>query len=205
MRGTADHRVRRVVRRTRWTNDWEWSEIGALRAGDEILIHDHRSAPAWGSPEHALRDDAEGYLLGLLIGDGTLKSDKAVLSAWPGQRVVNGQDERTGVRGVMDAAFAAAQLLPHRSDFTGWIEVPGRGEYRLSLGALKSLAQDHRLAPGAKKITPAMEQRSSAFHCGVLRGLFDADGSVQGSQAKGVSVRLAQSDLETFSPRNECF
>jgi ribonucleoside-diphosphate reductase alpha chain len=33
------------------------------------------------------------------------------------------------------------------------------------------------------------------FIQGLLRGLFDADGSVQGSQAKGVSVRLSQSDL----------
>ena len=29
----------------------------------------------------------------------------------------------------------------------------------------------------------------------MLRGLFDADGSVQGTQAKGISVRLSQSDL----------
>ncbi|CAK0739831.1 hypothetical protein WCLP8_100005 [uncultured Gammaproteobacteria bacterium] len=28
-----------------------------------------------------------------------------------------------------------------------------------------------------------------------MRGLFDSDGSVQGQQSKGVSVRLAQSDL----------
>ncbi len=198
LRATADHRIRRVIRRSRWTKDWEWSEAGSLAIGDEILIHDHRAAPSWGDAANAIRDDAEGYLLGLLIGDGTLKSDKAILSAWPGRRVVNGEDERGGIRGVMDAAFAAAQILPHRSDFVGWIEVPGRGEYRLSLGALKSLAHDHGLAPGAKKITPAMEQRSSAFHSGVLRGLFDADGSVQGSQIKGVSVRLAQSDLETL-------
>ena len=41
-----------------------------------------------------------------------------------------------------------------------------------------------------------MERASSGFYCGFLRGLFDADGSVQGTQAKGVSVRLAQSDLD---------
>jgi ribonucleoside-diphosphate reductase alpha chain len=40
-----------------------------------------------------------------------------------------------------------------------------------------------------------MEQGSSEFAAGVLRGLFDTDGSVQGSQDKGVSVRLSQSDL----------
>ncbi|HMD58949.1 MAG TPA: LAGLIDADG family homing endonuclease, partial [Steroidobacteraceae bacterium] len=42
---------------------------------------------------------------------------------------------------------------------------------------------------------PAAERTSSEFHRGLLRGLFDTDGSVQGSQLKGLSVRLAQSDL----------
>ena len=51
------------------------------------------------------------------------------------------------------------------------------------------------MAPGNKTITPAMERASSAFWRGFLRGLFDSDGSVQGTQAKGVSIRLAQSDL----------
>ncbi|MGR6747869.1 LAGLIDADG family homing endonuclease, partial [Aeromonas veronii] len=45
-------------------------------------------------------------------------------------------------------------------------------------------------------ITPAMEATSSDFHRGLLRGLFDADGSVQGAQDKGVSVRLTQADVE---------
>ena len=51
---------------------------------------------------------------------------------------------------------------------------------------------------GSKRLTPEIERRSSAFSSAFLRGLFDADGSVQGSQPKGVSVRLAQSDRETL-------
>jgi ribonucleoside-diphosphate reductase alpha chain len=98
----------------------------------------------------------------------------------------------------MEAAEAAARTLPHRADFTGWIEVPGRGEYRLALGALKQLAHDMGLSPGNKIVTAAMERRSGAFCSAFLRGLFDADGSVQGQQTKGVSVRLAQSDLDTL-------
>jgi ribonucleoside-diphosphate reductase alpha chain len=196
LRVTANHLLRRITHRTRWTRESEWTEAGGLQAGDEILIHNHRNAAQWGNEADADRDHAEGYLLGLLIGDGVLKSDKAVLSAWPGRQVVNGGDERPGVRAVMAAARDAAQQLPHRSDFEGWINVPDRGEYRLSLGALKRLAHGHGMAPRAKKITPAAERRSASFHRGMLRGLFDADGSVQGTQAKGVSVRLAQSDLE---------
>jgi ribonucleoside-diphosphate reductase alpha chain len=43
-----------------------------------------------------------------------------------------------------------------------------------------------------------MEQASSSFCRGLLKGLFDTDGSVQGKQAKGISVRLAQSNIETL-------
>jgi len=94
----------------------------------------------------------------------------------------------------MSEALEAAKTLPHRSDFTGWMEVAERNEYRLSTAALKKLAEEVGMAPGEKDITPAMERASSAFYGGFLRGLFDADGSVQGTQEKGVSIRLAQSD-----------
>ncbi|MEI9885347.1 MAG: LAGLIDADG family homing endonuclease [Rhizomicrobium sp.] len=195
LRLTADHRVRKVTRRTRDARDWVWTEAGALKADDEILLHDHRSVERWGAAADATRDGDEGYLLGLLVGDGTLKSDKAVLSVWPGAAAVNGDEAWPGVRGVMTAALEAASRLPRRSDFAGWMAVAGRGEYRMATGALKTLALAHGMTPGDKRISPQMERRSSAFHAGFLRGFFDADGSVQGAQDKGVSVRLSQSDL----------
>ena len=192
LRLTADHPVLRLSGATRNRTDAEWIKAGDLAAGDRILLHDHRAATGWpGAYDHD-----QGYLIGLLIGDGTLKDDKAVLSAWPGRIAVSGGVERPGVVGVMDAALAAARGLPQRRDFAGWIEVPGRGEYRLALGAVKALAHELGLAPGRKTITAAIESASSAFYRGFLRGLFDADGSVLGDQTKGVSVRLAQSDID---------
>ncbi len=65
----------------------------------------------------------------------------------------------------------------------------------MALGALKALAFSLGMGPRRKTITPALESCSSDFYRGFLRGLFDSDGSVQGGQSKGVSVRLAQSDL----------
>ncbi|HEX3673664.1 MAG TPA: LAGLIDADG family homing endonuclease [Rhizomicrobium sp.] len=195
LRLTADHRLRKVTRRTRWSCEWEWAQAGSCNPGDEVLIHDHRSAPQWGDEQAAERDAAEAYLLGLLIGDGTLKSDMAVLSVWLGRRVANGADERSGGRGIMEAAAEAVRHFRHRADFKGWTEIPGRGEWRLRSAALKGLANEHGLAPCGKMVTPAIERRSSAFHAAFLRGLFDTDGSVQGAQEKGVSVRLAQSGL----------
>src|SRR3984885_3993926 len=137
LRLTPDHRLRRVTRRTRWSCEWEWIEAGACAAGDELLIHDHRLAPRWGDDGAVERDEAEGYLLGLLIGDGVLKADAAVLSVWPGRRVANGADERPGVQGVMAAVMDAVSHFQHRADFKGWMEVPGRGEWRSLIGWLE--------------------------------------------------------------------
>ena len=193
LRLTSDHRVRRVTQYTRYRTETEWCAAGDLQSGDRVLLNDHRTNTSW-SGEHS---HEEGYLLGLLVGDGTLKQDKAVLSVWQPAKVANGINAHlsTGTHAVMDEALKAARTLPHRADFSGWSEISGRNEFRLSLAALKNLAEKLGMRPGNKRITSTMEKTSSQFHRGFLRGLFDADGSVQGSQQKGVSVRLAQSDL----------
>jgi ribonucleoside-diphosphate reductase alpha chain len=193
LRATADHPVLRVASRTRWSRQEAWTPVGELRPGDELRLSVGAAGAEWPGPY----GEDEGYLVGLLVGDGTLKADKAVLSAWPGEATACGA-LRSGPLAVMDHALEAARRLPHRADFTGWVEVRGRGERRLSLGALRRIATDLGMAPGRKVPGAAVERCSSAFCVGFLRGLFDADASVQGSQAKGVSVRLAQSDLETL-------
>ncbi|MEW5784630.1 MAG: LAGLIDADG family homing endonuclease [Bacillota bacterium] len=182
-RATGDHPVLRVKKKTRYTLEKEWTNAALLKPGDEILLHDHREFSGWGG----LYGEEEGYLVGLLTGDGTLKSDKALLSVWAHQ----------GAARVMAAGLEAAESLHHRSDFKGWWMVSGRNEYRLSLATLRKVAFSLGMRPGNKAITPYLETRtSSEFVKGFLRGFFDADGSVQGSLEKGISIRLAQSDME---------
>ena len=195
LRLTADHRVRRVARKTRYCLEVEWTPAAQLQPGDEVLLHDHRAFAGWGGAG----TQEEGYLLGLLIGDGTLKADKAVISVWAPELKAVGQGTvafaATGADGIMQAATSAAATLSHRADFKGFQRpVAGRGEARLASAAIWKLAHDMGMAPGHKTITATMEQQSSAFVQGLLSGLFDADGSVQGAQDKGVSVRLSQSD-----------
>jgi ribonucleoside-diphosphate reductase alpha chain len=192
LRLTGDHPVRKVIRLTRDTLDWEWCAAGRLTPGDRILLNDHRGHAHW---DGGAGTESEGYLLGLLIGDGTLKQDDAILSVWKPALAVNG-DTTTGADGVMEAVLDAVRHLPRRADFRGWMPVTGRQEWRLKLRAVHDLATRYGLAPGHKTITPAIEADSADFYRGLLRGLFDTDGSIQGTHGKGISVRLAQSDEE---------
>jgi ribonucleoside-diphosphate reductase alpha chain len=187
VRLTADHPVLTMTRMTRHTLVTAWIPAGELKPGDKVVLHNHRGNDTWKGAGITQRE--EGYLLGLLIGDGTIKHDKVVLSSW-------GQGK--GPESVRSLAYDYALALPHRSDFSGWSGVRGRQEHRLSSSYLRQIGRDFGVMPRRKGITEEMEHSSSKFCAGLLTGLFDADGSVQGTQAKGVSVRLAQSDLSTL-------
>ncbi len=188
LRTTADHPVLKVKAKTRYRIESEWSNTGDLQPGDQIMLHNQRKVAGWSG----LYGEDEGYLVGLLMGDGTLKEDKAVLSAWINQ-------DANGTTGIMDCALKAAHTMPHRSDFKGWWKVRGRNEYRMSPVSLTKLALSLGMRPGQKIITPYLETHtSSGFSKGFLRGFFDADGSVQGSTGKGISLRLAQSNLNNL-------
>jgi len=183
VRLTMDHRIRRIVRNTRYTLDSEWCCAGDLRPGDEVVLNDHRASVTW--PGRYTFE--EGYLLGLLVGDGVLKKDKAVLSVW--------RTASAGTESMRNEVLRCAHTLPHRRDFKGWMEIPDRHESRLVLASLRDLALESGMEPGNKAITAQVEQGSSEFYRGFLRAFFDADGSVQGNLIKGISVRLAQSDF----------
>ncbi|MBW1939407.1 MAG: ribonucleoside reductase class II, partial [Deltaproteobacteria bacterium] len=125
LRLTIDHLVLKAEKITRKGIKTGWIKAGDLRTGDKILINNHRRLKSWKGPY----GEDEGYLLGLLIGDGTLKKDKAVLSVWTSRVVVNGERWADhGPQAVMDRVLEHALNLPHRTDFKGWMEVPGRGE-----------------------------------------------------------------------------
>ena len=200
LRLTADHRVRRLRDCDRWTVQTEWCAAGELLPGDRVLLNNHRRNPSW-EGEFTF---SEGYLIGYLIGDGSLCEDTAILGVWNTQQAAvagEGASLSDGAMSRMDAVSAAAQeALSVSRTHSGWCEVrrhPGAGtvtEYRFRSAGLCGLAKRLGLRRGHKAITPAIEQASSEFYRGVLRGLFDTDGSVQGSQQKGVSVRLSQSD-----------
>ena len=177
VRLTGDHRVLKAAGANR--QETTWVEAQHLVPGDHIVLHNQREVSGW----VGAGTTQQGYLLGLLVGDGVLRQEQAVLSV----------GEHAGAESVRHAVTAAATTLNKRTPVLGWHRVAGRKEYHFSSPDLRALALTFGMAQ-EKTVTPEIEEASSAFYAGFLRGLFDADGSVQATE-QGDRVRLAQSDL----------
>ncbi|AFK85982.1 MULTISPECIES: adenosylcobalamin-dependent ribonucleoside-diphosphate reductase [Thermoanaerobacterium] len=191
IRLTDDHKVLKVVDDSLNEIKTEWVSAKDLKPGDNILLNNHRNLIGWSGE----LNEQDGYLLGLLVGDGVLKKDTAIISVWKAGKAVGGDVDDCGINSVMQYALDCAMNLPHRRDFAGWIEIKGRNEYRLKLASLRDLAFKMGMRNGFKTVTPQLEKMSSNAYIGFIRGLFDCDASVQGSPEKGASIRLSQSNL----------
>ncbi len=179
LRLTANHKVLAVPYMSRKTERFEWIEAGNLNPGDRIKLNNHRSV-TWDGD--GCFD--EGWLLGSLIGDGTFDKVTAKLAFWGENRSAMADQAITMLRSTVRC----------RADLSGH----DQSEYDRTIvysAGLRDLAADYGVYKGNKTITPFIEQSSSSFYQGFLQGLFDADGTVVGTQTKGVSVRLAQSNL----------
>jgi ribonucleotide reductase alpha subunit len=191
LRLTTNHQVLAISHQSRKVQRAEWREIGSVQPGDWLVLNRHRGISWDGRGTYD-----EGWLLGSLVGDGTFSTrvgtkqqelTMAHLDFWGADRTAAGAEALTRL----------ASSVALRSDCLG-CDSARHARLRLSSAGLAQLAAGYGLVPTRKTVTPAIETTSSAFHRGFLRGLFDADGSVQGTQAKGVSIRLSQSDVATL-------
>lgn len=183
MRLTKDHPIQKAVV-TRDSIRKEWVNAEHLVAGESIVIHNHRVFDKW----TGTGTSKQGYLLGLLFGDGTIGKKSAVLSVW-------GLNTSSSIK---NEVIKSSSCLRLRSDHKGWRDIPKRDESRFTSSHLKSLAAEFGIHE-EKTLTPEIETSSSDFYKGFLRGFFDADGSVQGNFKKGVSIRLSQSNKDSLA------
>lgn len=150
----------------------EWVEVKDLEPGDKLVISDHSRPVA--SFDHD--EFNRGWLIGEVVGDGGYNPAR-----YP--TYVRFWGEERGRMVAFAAALIDSGVQVHKGNETA----------QVACNALTVLA-DGLIAPEKKTLLPALEKKSESFVAGFLRGLFDADGSVQGSIEKGISVRLWQAD-----------
>ncbi|NJL61041.1 MAG: ribonucleoside-triphosphate reductase, adenosylcobalamin-dependent, partial [Methylacidiphilales bacterium] len=221
LRLTSNHKLLKVTAQTQKKQYSEWVELKDLKPGDRILVHNHRDIQPWIS----FGTFEEGWLLGSLVGDGSLAA-KVTTGMLP---VAHFASTQWGTSAYLrywqedqkEMAGYAVSLLKSSVAFD---TVNEHGTYHkqlkhrvISSSGLAKLAAHYGITKSNKMPTDKIEQGSYELYRGFLRGLFDeaasvlavpvdgglpnpqgADASVQGNQEKGISIRLAQSNLETL-------
>lgn len=185
LRLTDNHQVLRVTAQTQKAQYCEWVEAGHLQPGDRVLLHNHRGLQPW----DGLGTEAEGWLLGNLVGDGCFSVNEANHSRQGLLRFWGENQASMAAQALQLGQEAAVTIATHTA-----VIHRGNGYTQINSAQLYRLAGRFGLEPGHKTVTAAIEQGSYEFYRGFLRGLFDADGSVHGNPEKGVSVQLPHSD-----------
>lgn len=158
----------------------EWTELKNLKIGDLIKLQNQNDIN-WGDTT----EFNKGWLLGNLVGDGTFADDSAILRFWG--------DNKNYM--LSYATTLIKRELGARKDL-GSAEYDEYNRISLSSKELLYFAHKHGIFRNNKYNLELIEKTSSSLYKGFISGLFDADGSVQGEQTKGVSIRLTSISKE---------
>lgn len=175
VRATADHRIK---------TPRGWVPLGELRPGESINLLRHKGGFG-GTGTLAL-----GRSLGWLVGDGSLKADRAVLSFFGAEKKalapLFARHVNEVVSDAADGALATTRPI-------GVIDIAGRDEARVQSARLRRIAAAQGLAEDKHQVPETVFTGSEEMQRGFLQALFTADGGFQDGGTHGGSIRLASS------------
>lgn len=178
IRLTSNHKV--LVRVNK--NTTEWKEIRDVKEKEKICLTENENYK-W----DGIGTFEEGYFCGQLIGDGTFSEGCPQICLWMKE------DVNPLTHGGYILLENYARSLNPGPCFSGWRRTEvnnGYVKYVLQTQKFKEVTDKYGIFPLEKKIP---EFCSYNFTIGLLRGFFDADGTVLYSDY--LSVRLGQADL----------
>jgi ribonucleoside-diphosphate reductase alpha chain len=174
IRVTPEHRI---------MTERGWVPAGELRSGDEVHVLNRKGGfGTEGSLEL-------GRVLGWLVGDGTVKADRAVPSFWG--------EERELAPLLADAVGAVVRQSRNNRDYgEGVVAVVERNDARVQSARLRQIAEECGLVDEKLNVPEPVLRGSEDMQRGFLQGLFTADGTVY-QQLKGRrGVRLTSISLD---------
>jgi len=189
LRVTADHQILTAPKVTRKKRYEMWAEVQDLVPGDRVVLNNVRTCEGPGDEALPLEWDGmgtfeQGWVLGNLLGDGHFKADQetGVLQFWGSTK-----------QEMLGLALQRIETLGGDPRYHGQrtgTDVDDRDMVSTKARQAWLMAPEFGIAHNKDITNDTVLTASSKFQQGLLRGFFDADGSVQGDQQKGVSVRL---------------
>jgi len=177
VRATADHR---------FMTPNGWIELRDLKPGDKLHILNRKGGFGQeGSLEL-------GRVLGWLVGDGTFNGKEAVLSFFGEEK----QELAPLFAEYVNDIVAPLGMNVARTYKVGATAVKGRDEARVSSARLMALSEKYGLIEHKHQVPEVVFQGSEEMQRGFLQALFTADGSVQQTVGKAVTIRLASSHID---------
>ena len=170
-----------ITKQTRYKQHSVWKSPKDLEVQDRISLVNLRDIQPW----EGNGNFEQGWLIGEVLGDGGLSGENnyAYLAFWGASQEALTKITVERIKSQLGARVDLAGTYAESHDRTS-----------IKSSRLTELTKAFGLED-SKEITSQMELSSYQFYRGLLRGLFDSDGSVQGTQEKGISVRLHQSNL----------
>lgn len=176
VRATADHKI---------MTPHGWVELQDLKPGDKIYILNRKGGFGREGSERL------GRILGWLVGDGTIKEDRAVLMFFGDEKRELAPMFAEYVNDIVEPMTVA-----HRSYSVGVVNIADRDEARVQSFRLRTLADQYGLVENKFQVPEVVFRGTEEMQRGFLQALFTADGSVQQTTSNAVVIRLASSHLE---------
>ncbi len=176
VRATADHR---------FMTPSGWVQMNQLKTGDKIHILNRKGG--FGS-EGSLE---LGRVLGWLVGDGTFNGKEAVLSFFGEEK-----QELAPMFAEHVNTLVEPMTQKNRTYKVGATAVKNRDEARVSSARLMALAEQYGLLDVKHRVPEVVFSGTEEMQKGFLQALFTADGGVQQTAAKAVTIRLSSSHIQ---------
>lgn len=168
LRATADHRV---------MTERGWMAVEELAPGDRLHVLNRKG----GFGKDGSLD--LGRVLGRLVGDGTIKRKRPVLSFRGEEREIASLFRRA----VDNVAREARSERPY---FTSVVEIAERNEVRVQSSCLREIAEHFALDTQKLEVPEVVFCGSEDMQRGFLQALFSVDGAVNNRLKRGRYVYL---------------
>jgi len=186
IKATGEHKLKKAIKYNRNKKELKWVKLKDLNVGDYLNLNNHKNIEFSSSISNYNGEDRSvGWLIGSLVGDGSLVGERAFLRYWG--------DNRKNMRNlVIETIKKSITYGPTFGSGNGDDEI-----ITITSNTLGKIANELSLHDG-KNLGVNIEKQSSDFYCGFISGLFDADGTVLDNTKKGISVRLSSSKLNNL-------